>query len=165
MQNQQRQQREYRPRQDREFETKILDIARVTRVVAGGRRFRFRATVIIGNKKGRIGLSVGKGPDVSTAMNKAVEKAKKNLVTVPLINNTIPHEVQVKYKSAQIIIKPRKEKLVAGGILRTMAHLSGIKTMTTKIINTQNKLNNAKAMMIALQKLHAITPTQNKEKK
>lgn len=149
---------------DREFETKLLDVARVTRVVAGGRRFRFRTVVVIGDKKGKIGLAVAKGSDVSSAMDKAITLAKKNLIKVPMINNTIPHQVEIKHKSAKIILKPRKEKLIAGGIIRTMAQLAGIKALTAKIIGSQNKLNNARAVMLALKKLHAITPTKTEKK-
>lgn len=140
----------------RDFDTKLLDIARVTRVVAGGKRFRFRVVVIIGDKNKRIGLAVGKGPDVSSAMDKAVAKAKKNLIQVPLINGTIPRPIALKYKSAKIILRPRKDKLVAGGVLRQVAHLAGIQTMTAKMLGSQNKLNNTKAMMIALKRLNKI---------
>jgi len=151
--------------QDREFETKLLHVARVTRVVAGGRRFRFRTVVAIGDKKSKIGLAVAKGSDVSTAMNKAIAKAKKNLIKTPLINNTIPNQVAIKYKSAKIILKPRKDKLVAGGVIRIMAQLSGIKFLTAKMFGSQNKLNNARAMMVALCKLHANTRITTKVKK
>lgn len=152
-------------RRDQEFETKLLDVARVTRVVAGGRRFRFRTTVVIGDKKNRIGMAVGKGADVSSAMDKAIALAKKRLLKVPVINQTIPHQVAVKYKSAKILLKPRRDKLVAGGILRIMARLAGIQSLTAKILGSPNKLNNAQAMMLALKKLHAITPIKTKTKK
>lgn len=150
---------------DRDFETKLLDIARVTRVVAGGKRFRFRTVVVIGDRKGRIGLAVGKGPDVSSAMDKAIAKAKKNLVKVPLVLGTIPHLIEIKHKSAKIILKPRKQGLVVGGVIRIMAHLSGIQSMTAKMLGSQNKLNNAQAMMLALKKLHAVSPIKTKIKK
>ncbi|PIP17371.1 MAG: 30S ribosomal protein S5 [Candidatus Portnoybacteria bacterium CG23_combo_of_CG06-09_8_20_14_all_37_13] len=152
---------------DRDFETKLIDIARVTRVVAGGKRFRFRTVVVIGDRKGGIGLAVGKGADVSGAMDKAITKAKKNLIKVPLINGTISNYIEVKHKSAKIILKPRKDALVAGGVIRIMARLAGIQSISAKMLGSQNKLNNAQAMMIALKKLkkHADTPTKTKVKK
>jgi len=150
---------------DRDFETKLLDIARVTRVVAGGKRFRFRTVVVIGDRKGSIGLAVGKGADVSGAMDKAIIKAKKNLIKVSLINGTIPYRVEVKFKSAKIILKPRKDSLVAGGVIRIMARLAGIQSISAKMLGSQNKLNNAQAMIIALKKLKKYADTQTKTKK
>ncbi|MFH1392226.1 MAG: 30S ribosomal protein S5 [bacterium] len=150
----------------RDFDTKLVDIARVTRVVAGGKRFRFRTVVVIGDRKGSIGLAVGKGPDVSSAMEKAIAKAKKDLIKADLVNGTILRQIAIKYRSAKIILKPRKDKLVAGGVIRVMAHLAGIRSMTAKMLGSQNKLNNAQAMMLALKKLkkYAITPIKNKIK-
>ena len=147
-----------RPRD--EFETKLLDLARVTRVTGGGKRMRFRAVVIAGDKKGRIGIGIDKGRDVSQSVEKATRKAKKNLVNIVIVNETIPHEVEAKYGPARILLKPQKKGrgLVAGGAVRTICDLAGIKNVSSKILSgTKNKLNNAKATIEALKKLKART--------
>lgn len=138
-----------------EFEQKIIDLARVTRVMAGGKRMRFRACVVIGNKHGQIGYAVAKAADVTLAVNKAVAKAKKQLVTVTIYKETIPHEVRVKYKSASIILKPAPPGtgIKAGGAVREVLTLSGIPNVVAKIIGSNNKINNIKATFFALQSL------------
>jgi small subunit ribosomal protein S5 len=139
-----------------EFDSRLLDLARVTRVTAGGKRLSFRATVIVGNKKGRIGIGVSKGADVAQAVEKATRKAKKNLINVPIKDETIAHEVSAKFGSAQVILKPQRKGrgLVAGGVVRTICSLVGIKNISSKILGrTKNKLNNAQATINALQKL------------
>lgn len=138
-----------------EFEQKIVDLARVTRVMAGGKRMRFRATVAIGNRKGKVGLGMDKGADVSIAVTKAVTKAKKNIVDVPMINDTIPHEIYHKLGSAKVLFKPaRKGKgVMAGGATRIILELAGIKNITSKNLGTNNNVNVAKAAMSALSKL------------
>jgi len=140
----------------REYEQKLLDVARVTRVVAGGRRFRFRAVVAIGNKKGKIGVGVSKGQDVSLAVEKAVANAKKNLIQIYLKNNTIPHEVEAKFGKAKILLKPgtKGKGIVAGGSVRIICDLAGIENISGKILGkTKNKLNNARATIEALKSL------------
>lgn len=138
-----------------EFEQKIIDLARVTRVMAGGKRMRFRACVVIGNKRGQIGYAVAKGADVTLAVNKAVTKAKKHLLTVTMHKETIPHEVRVKYKAASIILKPAPlgTGIKAGGAVREVLALSGIPNIVAKIIGSNNKINNVKATFFALQSL------------
>ncbi len=138
-----------------EFEQKIIDLARVTRVMAGGKRMRFRACVVIGNKRGQIGYAVAKGADVTLAVNKAVAKAKKSLLTVTIHQETIPHEVRVKYKAASIILKPAPlgTGVKAGGAVREVLALSGIANIVAKIIGSNNKINNVKATFFALQSL------------
>ncbi len=143
-----------------EFESKLLDLARVTRVTGGGKRLRFRAVVIAGNKKGKVGIGVDKGRDVSQAIEKATRAAKKNLMTVFIVNETIPHEVQAKSGPAVILLKPQRKGrgLVAGGAVRTICDLAGIKNVSSKILSgSKNKLNNARATMDALRKLKAVT--------
>jgi len=132
-----------------------LNVARVARVVQGGRRFSFRATVAIGDRKGKVGVGVAKGSDVSTAIGKAIHDAKKNLVIFPIHNNTIPHETNAKYESAKILLKPAKEGkgIVAGGALRILADLGGIKNLTAKSLGSNNKINTARAMLVALSQL------------
>jgi small subunit ribosomal protein S5 len=141
-----------------EYDQRVLDVARVTRVVAGGRRFTFRATVAVGNKKGKVGVGLGKSIDVSQAVEKAVADAKKNLIVVPLKEATIPHQVEAKYGSAKVFLKPapRGTGLVAGGALRAICELSGVENVCAKIISKSgNKLNNACAAIEALKKLRS----------
>jgi len=143
-----------------EFESKLLDLARVTRVSAGGRRFRFRAVVVIGNKNGKVGTGVAKGLDVAQAVEKATRLAKKNLIEVPIIEDTIPHQVNSKFGAAKILLKPQRKGrgLVAGGTVRVICNLAGIKNISSKVLGrTGNKLNNALATIKALKKLKAKT--------
>jgi small subunit ribosomal protein S5 len=139
-----------------EFESKLLDLARVTRVSAGGRRFRFRATVVVGNKEGKIGVGVAKGADVAQAVEKATRLAKKNLVDVPIVEDTIPHQVSSKFGAAKVLLKPQRKGrgLVAGGTVRVICTLAGIKNISSKVLGrTGNKLNNAQATIRALKML------------
>jgi small subunit ribosomal protein S5 len=138
-----------------EFEQKILDIARVTRVTAGGKRMKFRACVIVGDKKGRVGSAVAKGVDVAQAVAKASSKAEKNLVVVPLKNETIPHEVREKFGAAEILLKPAPKGTgtKAGGAVRSILELAGVPNAVGKILGSKNKLNNSRATINALKKL------------
>jgi small subunit ribosomal protein S5 len=139
-----------------DFDSKMLDLARVTRVSAGGKRFRFRATVVVGDKKGKVGVAAAKGTDVAQAIEKATRIAKKNLVIVPIVEETIPFEVDAKFGPARVMLKPQKKGrgLVAGGTVRVVCTLAGIKNISSKILGrTSNKLNNAKATLKALQQL------------
>ena len=140
-----------------EFDQKVLDIRRTARVVAGGRRFTFRAAVIIGNRNGKVGMGIGKGQDVSSAVEKGVFRAKKDVIIVPLNDKkTISYSVEAKFSAAHILLKPSSEGrgLVVGGPLRVIAELAGIKNLTGKILSrTTNKLNNARAVFEALKQL------------
>lgn len=144
-------------REKSEFDQKVLDIRRTARVVAGGRRFSFRATVVIGNRNGKVGVGVGKGADVSSAVDKGVNQAKRNMLQIKLTEKkTISHEVEAKFSAARVLLKPASEGrgLVAGGPIRIISDLAGIKNLTGKILSrTVNKLNNAKATMEALKRL------------
>lgn len=157
---------ELRPIEEKEeFESKLLDLARVTRVAAGGRRFRFRAVVVVGNKAGKVGVGVAKGLDVAQAVEKATRVAKKNLIEVPIIEDTIPHEVLAKFSTAKVLLKPKKKGtgLVAGGTVRVICTLAGIKNITSKILGrTGNKLNNAMATIKAFQSLKSSETTSQK---
>ncbi|MGE4554629.1 MAG: ribosomal protein S5 [Candidatus Paceibacterota bacterium] len=142
----------------KEFEEVILDIRRVTRVVAGGKRLSFRATVVIGdNVNHLVGIGVGKGRDVPLAIRKAVHDAKKHLISVPVVNDTIPFEVYHKYKAAEVLIKPAKKGkgIIAGGTVRVILKLAGIPNVTAKLLGrTGNAINNARATILALEKLN-----------
>jgi small subunit ribosomal protein S5 len=138
-------------KKDEEFEQRIVDLARVTRVMAGGKRMKFRACLAIGDKKGRVGFGVAKGADVTAAIAKAFNKAKKNVVTIPIINETIPHQIQVKFKAAKILLKPAKKGtgVKAGGAVRILCELGGIANIISKILGSSNKINNVKATILA----------------
>lgn len=139
-----------------EFEEQVIDIRRVTRVTAGGKRFRFRATVVIGDKKGRVGVGVAKGADVQQAVEKAKTQAKKNLISLKMKDNTIPHQVEAKFSAARVLIKPAKpgHGLMAGGAARVVLKLAGVQDVTAKIMGrTKNKLTNALATIEALKQL------------
>lgn len=138
-----------------EFEQRILDIARVTRVMAGGKRMNFRACVAIGDKKGKIAVGVGKGADVTMAVNKAVNKAKKDMISVSSINETITHAIYHKEGAAKLLFKPARQGrgVIAGGVARVIFELAGIKNVTCKQLGTNNKLNNARCVIEALRQL------------
>ena len=142
-------------REPQEFEQKILDLARVTRVTKGGKRMRFRTCLIIGDRKGRVGVGIAKGADVAISVEKAFRQAKKNLINVPLVNGTIPHEARYKYGAAEILIKPAPEGtgLKSGGAVRVVLELAGVPNAVSKILGGNNKINNARATMAALKRL------------
>jgi len=144
-------------REKPEFEQKLLDVTRTARMMAGGRRFSFRAVVVIGNQKGRVGVGVAKGKDVSIAIEKAVKQAKKALINVLITKDgSIAYKVEAKYSAARVMLKPatKGRGIIAGGTVRTICSLAGIENITAKIIGrTNNKLNNARATIVALEQL------------
>lgn len=142
-------------RKPRDFDQTLVDVARVARVVKGGKRFRFRATIVIGDHKGKVGLGVAKGPDVTTAITKAVNQAKKNSIIVPLVNETIPHEIKYKYSGAVVLLKPARPGtgIIAGGGVRAVAELAGIKNLLSKMLGSANKINNIRATLLALESI------------
>ena len=145
-----------RERQRSEFDQKILDIRRVTRVSAGGRRFSFAVSIAVGDRKGRIGVGTGKAGDTSLAIEKATRNAKKNLITVKLTeNNSIPHEVNAKYCSAKVMLMPAKGRgVIAGSAIRDLIDLGGLNDINAKVISgSKNKLNIAQATVKALDSL------------
>jgi len=139
----------------KEFEEQVVQIDRVTRVVAGGKRLRFRAIVVIGNKLGKVGLGVAKANDVVSAVAKAKNSAKKHLISAPIKNDTIPHEIYQTYGSAKILLKPAAPGtgIIAGGPVRIVANLAGIKNILGKILGSSGKINNLKAIILALTNL------------
>ncbi|MDP7247581.1 MAG: 30S ribosomal protein S5 [Candidatus Peribacteraceae bacterium] len=142
-------------REPKEFEETTLSVDRVTRVVKGGRRLRFRAVVVTGNKKGKVGLGTGKASEVQSAVQKAASTAKKNMIKIPIINGTIPHEVDHKFKAARIRIVPAREGtgIIAGGALRVILEHAGVQNVLSKQYGTSNKLVNAQATIKALKRL------------
>jgi len=137
-----------------EFEQRTLEIGRVSRVTKGGKRFSFRTTIVIGDGKGRVGVGMAKGKDVQQSVQKAANQARKRLITVPLINGTIPYQVEAKYSSAVVVLKPARGGVKAGGPVRVVAKLAGIHALTGKLTErTNNKINIAMATIEALKKL------------
>ncbi len=143
------------PQEPKEFEEVVINIDRVARVVKGGRRFRFKALVVVGNGKGKVGVGVSKGQDVQTAVAKATDVAKKHLITVPIERETIPHDVEVKVSGAQVLIKPAAPGtgIIAGGVVRQVIGVTGIRNMLSKSLGSTNKVNIAYATIEALQSL------------
>lgn len=140
---------------EKEFSQEILDLARVTRVTAGGKRMRFRATVVLGDKKGRVGFGVAKGADVTLAVNKAARQARKNLFAVLIENETIPHRVDAKFGAAKILLKPapKGSGIIAGGAMRLALEMAGVPNVVGKMLGSKNKINNVKATLMALEQL------------
>jgi len=142
-------------REKRELDQKTLALDRVTRVTAGGKRMSFRAALIVGDRKGRVGLGIAKGADVQIAMDKAYRQAKKKLLRVPLVEDSIPHAVWIKFGSARVMIKPapRGTGLKCGGAVRVVFELAGVPNAVSKVVNSTNKINIAKATLNAIQQL------------
>ncbi len=139
-----------------EFDSKLLDLSRVSHTRAGGRKIRFRVVMVVGNKKGKVGVASASGLDVAAAIEKATRLAKKRIIQIPIVNETIPHEVFAKFSSAKVLLRPQKKGrgLVAGGTVRAICSLAGIKNISSKVLgSTRNKLNNATAIIKALSQL------------
>lgn len=157
-----------RPVEKSEFDSAILDLARVTRVTEGGKHLSFRACVIVGDKKGRVGMGLDKGKDVQIGVEKATRQAKKHLIHVPTINGTIPHPVFCKFKAAQVMIKPAPNGsgIIAGGPVRVILELAGVPNASSKILGkTKNKIVLAEATLGALQNLLPVKSAVPVEKK
>jgi small subunit ribosomal protein S5 len=143
------------PREEKIFQENVIAIDRVARVVAGGRRFRFKALVAVGDGKTRVGIGVAKAMDVQGAVAKATEKAKKQLVTFPVVNATIPHDVEAKVGGAKVLLKPAAPGtgVIAGGAIRSIVNLTGVTNLLSKALGSNNKVNNAYATLEALRQL------------
>jgi small subunit ribosomal protein S5 len=162
-----RQDRPQAPREEKVFEEFVINIDRVARVVRGGRRFRFKALVAIGDGKNRVGIGVSKGGDVQAAIAKATDVAKKNLVSIPIKKATIPHDVEVKVGGARVLLKPAAPGtgVIAGGVVRSIIGLTGIHNLLSKSLGSTNKVNNAYATIEALRNLVAAEDWLNAPKK
>lgn len=136
----------------KEFEEVVINIDRVARVVKGGRRFRFKALVVVGNRKNKVGVGVAKGADVQAAIAKATAIAKKHLVTIPVVNETIPHDMEIKLSGARVLIKPAAPGtgIIAGGVVRAVIGVTGIRNLLSKSLGSTNKVNIAYATVEAL---------------
>jgi small subunit ribosomal protein S5 len=144
-------------KEKKEYEEQVVHIDRIARTIAGGRRIRFRAAVVVGNRTGRVGIGVAKAVEVILAVQKAVTLAKKHLITVPIINDTIPYEIESQFGAAKVFLKPaaRGTGIIAGGAVRAIADLAGIKNLLSKILGSQNQINNLRATMKALEELES----------
>ncbi len=144
-----------RVEEPKQFEEVVINIDRVARVVKGGRRFRFKALVVVGDRKAKVGVGVAKGADVQTAVSKATDVAKKNMITIPVINETIPHDAEVKLSGARVLIKPAAPGtgIIAGGVVRQVIGVTGIRNMLSKSLGSTNKVNIAYATIEALKTL------------
>lgn len=157
---------ERKPRRDRErekeFEERVVTINRVTKVVKGGRRFRFAALVVIGDKKGRVGFGTGKANEVPDAIKKAIEDAKKNVFNVAIVNGTtIPHEIAGKFGAGEILLRPASEGtgVIAGGAVRDVLELAGFSDILSKCLGSRTPVNMVSATINALQNLKTIEET------
>lgn len=146
---------EPRPVEEKMFDERVVYVNRVARVVKGGRRFRFQALVIVGDHKGRVGIGVSKGADVSAAVTKATEVAKKHLVNVPMHNSTLTHEVEAKVSGSKILILPAAPGtgLIAGGVVRTVLEVAGYENALSKSLGSSNRVNTAYAAVEALKQM------------
>ncbi len=147
--------RDQAPQEPKQFEELVINIDRVSRVVKGGRRFRFKALVVVGDRKNKVGVGVAKGTDVQMAVQKATDIAKKNLIVIPIVNETIPHENEVKFSGARVLLKPAAPGtgIIAGGVVRSIIGVTGIRNMLSKSLNSTNKVNIAYATIEALRGL------------
>lgn len=139
--------------EDNQFAHEVLEISRVVRVVKGGRRFRFRACVIVGDRAGKLGFGISKSKDVQQAIQKAQAQAMKRIVTIAIKDGTITHEVTAKFKGAEVLLKPARPGtgIIAGGLIRTVADLAGIKDLVSKRYGSVNRISNARATIKALE--------------
>lgn len=156
--------------EEKQFDERVVNIDRVARVVKGGRRFRFRALVVVGDRKGGVGIGVSKGADVATAVAKSVDVAKKNIVKINLYKGTVPHDSEAKVGGARILIKPAAPGtgLIAGGVVRTVLEVAGVSNALSKSLGSTNKINTAYAAIAALEKIESAKnwlTTQTKPKK
>jgi len=138
--------------EQKQFEETVINIDRVARVVKGGRRFRFKALVVVGDRKTKVGVGVAKGADVQAAIAKATDVAKKSMVTIPVVNSTIPHDAEVKLSGARVMIKPAAPGtgIIAGGVVRQVIGVTGITNLLSKSLGSTNKVNIAYATIEAL---------------
>ncbi len=153
----------FRPRNQRnevkEFEEKVVQINRVSKKTKGGNRIGFSVLMVVGDKKGRVGVGLGKAPDVASAIQKALSYAKKHLIIVPMRGTTIPHEVYIKLGAAKVLIKPAPPGtgVIAGGAVRAVVEAAGIRDIVSKRLGSKNQASNVYATLAALQKLRTVT--------
>lgn len=147
------------PRPEREFQETVVQINRVSKKTKGGNQIRFSALVVVGDRKGKVGVGLGKAPDVVSAIGKSISYAKKHFIQVPLNKTTIPYEVRVKTGGARILLKPAPagSGIVAGGPVRAVLEVTGIRDVVAKMLGSRNKASNVYAVIEALQKLNELS--------
>lgn len=152
--------------QPKEFEEKVISINRVSKKTKGGNRIGFNALVVIGDKKGQVGVALGKAPDVLSAIKKGARSAKRKLIKVSLKETTIPHEVYIKKGAARVLLKPAPAGtgVIAGGSVRAVVELAGIRDIVSKILGTTNKLSNVYATIEALKMLKPVREKKSNKK-
>jgi len=150
----------------REFEEKVVQINRISKKTKGGNQIRFSALVVVGDKKGKVGVGLSKAPDVRSAIRKAISKAKRKMIAVPLRGNTIPYSVREKFSAAEILLKPAPpgSGIIAGGPMRVVLELAGIKDAVGKILGTKNKISNVYATITALETISKIKERKDERK-
>ncbi len=141
--------------QQSQYDHEVLDVARVVRVVKGGRRFRFRASVVVGDRSGKVGFGTGKSRDVQDAIQKAQSRAEKHIMKIDLKDGTIAHVVKANFKGAKVSLRPARPGtgVIAGGVVRTVADLVGIQDLVSKVYGSPNKISNVMATLKALQSI------------
>lgn len=149
--------RDQGPVEPKQFEEVVINIDRVSRVVKGGRRFRFKALVVVGDRKAKVGVGVAKGADVQAAVQKATDVAKKHMITIAIDGDSVPHESEIRFSGAQVLLKPAAPGtgIIAGGVVRTIIGVTGIRNLLSKSLGSTNKVNIAYATVGALQSMIA----------
>ncbi len=152
-------------RENQEFAEKIVQVNRVSKKTKGGNKIGFSVVVVVGNRKGKVGVGLGKAPDVAPAIRKSVSYAKKHLIDVPLVNGTIPHEIKIKKGAAIILLKPAPvgTGVIAGGAVRAVVEACGIRNIVSKVLGTKNQASNVYATLYALRQLRSIRRNNNKK--
>lgn len=148
--------------EEKEFEEKVVQVHRVSKKTKGGNRMGFSVVVVVGDRKGRVGVGLGKAGDVQSSISKGVAYAKKHLITVPMVNSTIPHEVYVKVGAAKIILRPASPGtgVIAGGAVRAVVEAAGIRDVLSKVLGTSNQASNVYATLEALRQMRPIVKRQ-----
>lgn len=146
---------QYSGQEIREFDEKVIQVNRVSKKTQGGNQMRFSAIVVVGDKKGRVGVGLGKAKDVATAIRKSVTHAKKHLINVPIVKGTIPYDVNIKLGAAKVLLKPAPEGsgVIAGGAVRAVVSAAGIRNISSKVLGTKNPASNIYATLEALRSL------------
>jgi len=145
----------FHPRQEKEFDEKVIQVNRVSKKTKGGNQIGFSVLMVVGDKKGKVGVGLGKAPDVLSSIKKGVRRAKKHMFKVPMKNTTIPHDIRVKFGAAKIMLKPAPpgSGIIAGGAVRAVMEAAGIKDVSSKVLGTRNKASNVYATIKALKEL------------